>query len=63
MWHIGDISETTLKLENQKFEKAEGSRVFHRVPVSEGGGGGGRGHRLRTKDLLFKKQQIYCSQK
>ena len=59
MWHIGDISETTLKLENQKFEKAEGSRVFHRVPVSEGGGG----HRLRTKDLLFKKQQIYCSQK
>ena len=39
MWHIGDISETTLKLENQKFEKAEGSRVFHRVPVSEGGGG------------------------
>ena len=60
MWHIGDISETTLKLENQKFEKAEGSRVFHRVPVSEGGGGG---HRFRTKDLLFKKQQIYCSQK
>ena len=43
MWHIGDISETTLKLENQKFEKAEGSRVFHRVPVSEGGGGGGWG--------------------
>ena len=41
MWHIGDISEITLKLENQKFEKAEGSRVFHRVPVSEGGGGGG----------------------
>ena len=61
MWHIGDIFETTLKLENQKFEKAEGSRVFHRVPVSEGGGGGG--HRLRTKYQLFKKQQIYCSQK
>ena len=61
MWHIGDISETTLKLENQKFEKAEGSRVFHRVPVSEGGGGGGHG--VRKKDLFVKKQQIYCSQK
>ena len=52
MWHIGDISETTLKLENQKFEKAEGSRVFHRVPVSEGGGGGGGAQ-------IFKKIQIF----
>ena len=43
MWHIVDITETTLKLENQKSEKAEGSRVFHWVPVSEGVGGGGWG--------------------
>ena len=43
-----DITETTLKLENQKSEKAEGSRVFHRVPVRGGGGGGGGGAQIEN---------------